>query len=56
MSERTFIMKFNVNSYHFKLLRDYERLSVFKEAIEDYTGKNNGNNDKIYCKNNLYVV
>ena len=29
-------MKFNVNSYHFKLLRDYERLSVFKEAIDDY--------------------
>ena len=29
-------MKFNVNSYHFKLLRDYERLAVFKEAIEDY--------------------
>ena len=29
-------MKFNVNSYHFKLLRDYERLSAFKEAIDDY--------------------
>ena len=29
-------MKFKVNSYHFKLLRDYERLSVFKEAIEDF--------------------
>lgn len=29
-------MKFKVNSYHFKLLRDYERLSVFKEAIDDY--------------------
>ena len=29
-------MKFKVNSYHFKLLRDYDRLSVFKEAIEDY--------------------
>lgn len=39
-------MKFNVNSYHFKLLRDYERLSVFKEAIDDYAEKNNnGNND-----------
>ena len=30
------LMKFNVNSYHFKLLRDYERLSAFKEAIDDY--------------------
>ena len=29
-------MKFKVNSYHFKLLRDYERLSAFKEAIDDY--------------------
>ena len=29
-------MKFKVNSYHFKLLKDYDRLSVFKEAIEDY--------------------
>ena len=29
-------MKFKVNSYHFKLLRDYERLSVFKEAIDEY--------------------
>ena len=29
-------MKFNVDSYHFKLLRDYERLSVFKEAIDEF--------------------
>lgn len=29
-------MKFKVDSYHFKLLRDYERLAVFKEAIDDY--------------------
>lgn len=33
-------MKFNVNSYHFKLLRDYERLSAFKEAIDDYAERN----------------
>ncbi|WP_297983191.1 methyltransferase domain-containing protein [uncultured Methanobrevibacter sp.] len=30
-------MKFKVNSYHFNLLRDYERLSVFKEAIDDFS-------------------
>ena len=36
-------MKFKVNSYHFKLLRDYERLSAFKEAIDDYAIRNNGN-------------
>lgn len=29
-------MKFNVDSYHFKLLRDYERLAVFKEAIDEF--------------------
>lgn len=29
-------MKFNVDSYHFKLLRDYERLSAFKEAIDQF--------------------
>ena len=29
-------MKFKVNSYHFKLLRDYDRLSVFKEAIDEF--------------------
>ena len=44
-------MKFKVNSYHFKLLRDYERLSAFKEAIDDYAirnGKNsNGSNSKV---------
>ena len=44
-------MKFNVNSYHFKLLRDYERLSAFKEAINDYAIRNgmdsNGSNDKV---------
>ena len=43
-------MKFNVNSYHFKLLRDYDRLSVFKEAIDDYAkGRNDmGSN---HCDN-----
>ena len=44
-------MKFKVNSYHFKLLRDYERLSAFKEAIEDYAIRNdansNGSNSKV---------
>ena len=44
-------MKFKVNSYHFKLLRDYERLSAFKEAINDYAIRNgmdsNGSNDKV---------
>ena len=44
-------MKFKVNSYHFKLLRDYERLSAFKEAIDDYAIRNgmysNGSNDKV---------
>ena len=35
-------MKFKVNSYHFKLLRDYDRLSVFKEAIEDYAKNRKG--------------
>ena len=34
-------MKFNVNSYHFKLLRDYDRLSAFKEAIDDYAKSRN---------------
>ena len=36
-------MKFKVNSYHFKLLRDYERLSAFKEAIDDYAESCEGN-------------
>lgn len=44
-------MKFKVNSYHFKLLRDYERLSAFKEAIDDYAIRNgmdsNGSNSKV---------
>ena len=44
-------MKFNVNSYHFKLLKDYERLSAFKEAIDDYAIRNgmdsNGSNSKV---------
>lgn len=35
-------MKFKVNSYHFKLLKDYDRLSVFKEAIEDYAKSRKG--------------
>ena len=38
-------MKFKVNSYHFKLLRDYERLSAFKEAIDNYAIRNNGNSN-----------
>ena len=38
-------MKFNVNSYHFKLLRDYERLSAFKEAIDDYAIRNGGDSN-----------
>ena len=38
-------MKFKVNSYHFKLLRDYERLSAFKEAIDDYAIRNDGNSN-----------
>ena len=38
-------MKFNVNSYHFKLLRDYERLSAFKEAIGDYAIRNRGDSN-----------
>ena len=41
-------MKFNVNSYHFKLLRDYERLSAFKEAIDDYAIRNGGDSN---CSN-----
>ena len=44
-------MKFNVNSYHFKLLKDYERLSAFKEAIDDYGIRNgmasNGSDSKV---------
>ena len=44
-------MKFKVNSYHFKLLRDYERLSAFKEAIDDYGIRNgmasNGSDSKV---------
>lgn len=38
-------MKFNVNSYHFKLLRDYERLNAFKEAIDDYAIRNEGDSN-----------
>ena len=38
-------MKFNVNSYHFKLLKDYERLSAFKEAIGDYAIRNGGDSN-----------
>ena len=38
-------MQFNVNSYHFKLLRDYERLSVFKEAIDDFAKSKNGDSE-----------
>ena len=47
-------MKFNVNSYHFKLLRDYERLSVFKEAIDDYAKANeNDSRDKMNDDSNF---
>ena len=31
-----FFMKFKATSYHFDLLKDKDRLSVFYEAIEDY--------------------
>lgn len=43
-------MKFKVNSYHFKLLRDYERLSAFKEAIDDYAIRNGGDFNGSNCK------
>lgn len=43
-------MKFKVNSYHFKLLRDYERLSAFKEAIDDYAIRNGGDSNGSNCK------
>ena len=43
-------MKFKVNSYHFKLLRDYERLSAFKEAIDDYAIRNGGNSNGLNSK------
>ena len=43
-------MKFNVNSYHFKLLRDYERLSAFKEAIDDYAIRNGGDSNNSTSK------
>ena len=38
-------MKFNVDSYHFKLLRDYERLSAFKEAIDQFAMEYLNNDD-----------
>ena len=44
-------MKFNVNSYHFKLLRDSERLSVFKEAIDDYANDYADNYTDDYADN-----
>ena len=44
-------MKFNVNSYHFKLLKDYERLSAFKEAIDDYAIRNGGDSKAILLVN-----
>ena len=44
-------MKFKVNSYHFKLLRDYERLSVFKEAIDEFANERL-NSNKNNCLNN----
>ena len=34
-------MKFQTTPYHFDLLKDYQRLSVFFEAIKNYDGKNN---------------
>ena len=49
-------MKFNVNSYHFKLLRDYERLSAFKEAIDDYASSSNLNHDTNSDSDSDYIV
>jgi|GEM_PF-201222 len=43
-------MKFKVNSYHFNLLRDYQRLAVFKEAISDYYKYDFLKNDSISIK------
>ena len=45
-------MKFKVNSYHFKLLRDYDRLSAFKEAIDDY-GKAIDGDESTSCASRL---
>ena len=33
-------MKFRVTPYHHDLLKDYDRLSVFHQAIGDYEGRN----------------
>lgn len=33
-------MKFKVNSYHFDLIKDSQRLSAFYQAINEYDGKN----------------
>ena len=35
-------MKFKVNSYHYNLLKDHERLSAFKEAIFDFMENHEG--------------
>ncbi len=45
-------MKFKVNSYHFKLLRDYERLSVFKEAIDEFAKERLNSNKNQYINSN----
>lgn len=45
-------MKFKVNSYHFKLLRDYERLSVFKEAIDEFAKERLNSNKNQYIDSN----
>lgn len=45
-------MKFNVDSYHFKLLRDYERLSAFKEAIDQFAMEYSNSDDSKAIKEN----
>ena len=35
-------MKFKVNSYHYNLLKDHERLSALKEAIFDFMENHEG--------------
>lgn len=41
-------MKFKVTPYHYDLLRDNERLSVFHEAIKDFASDNNSNNLTVF--------
>ena len=35
-----FFMKFKTTPYHFDLIKDYERLSAFWQAIKEYEGDN----------------